>query len=208
MNARIPAYVRSLDMISATGLTATLRSCPEVQIVDEHDIDAETIGVIAADTLDDPTIDLIKSVRKLGCPHFVLITSVVRDMTLMNAVELGVRAVAGRSEATPTRLVQLLRVAAQGEATMPANILGRLLKQVSRLQNEVLAPQGLNAVGLSERETEMLRLVSRGLSTREIADKLSYSERTVKNVLHSVTTRFHLRNRSHAVAYALHEGLI
>ncbi len=44
--------------------------------------------------------------------------------------------------------------------------------------------------------------------TAEIARTLSYSERTVKNVLHDVTTRRQLRNRSHAVAYALRQGLI
>lgn len=208
MTARIRTYVRSLDMISVAGLTSTLHTCPEVEVVDASAIDAKTVGVIASTTLDDSTIELIKDVRALGCRQFVLISNVEQDMTLMTAVELGVCAVAERSEATASRLVQLLRVAAEGEATMPASVLGRLLKHVSRLQHDVLTPQGLNVVGLSDRETEMLRLVSRGLSTREIASHLNYSERTVKNVLHGVTTRFRLRNRSHAVAYALHEGLI
>ena len=40
------------------------------------------------------------------------------------------------------------------------------------------------------------------MDTGEIASKLSYSERTVKNVMHGLTTRLHLRNRAHAVAYA------
>jgi DNA-binding CsgD family transcriptional regulator len=50
--------------------------------------------------------------------------------------------------------------------------------------------------------------VAEGLDTDEIAGRLSYSVRTVKNILHAVTTRFHLRNRAHAVAYALREGFI
>jgi len=54
----------------------------------------------------------------------------------------------------------------------------------------------------------VLRLVAEGWDTAQIATKLSYSERTVKNVLHDVTTRLQLRNRSHAVAYAMREGLI
>ncbi|MFF7634677.1 LuxR C-terminal-related transcriptional regulator [Kitasatospora sp. NPDC008050] len=61
---------------------------------------------------------------------------------------------------------------------------------------------------LSERETGILRLVADGLDTAEIADTLGYSERWVKNVLHGLTTRLSLRNRSHAVAYALRRGLI
>ena len=54
----------------------------------------------------------------------------------------------------------------------------------------------------------VLRLVADGHDTAEIARELCYSERTVKNVLHDLTTRLQLRNRSHAVAYALREGLI
>ena len=42
----------------------------------------------------------------------------------------------------------------------------------------------------------------------EIARRLCYSDRTVKNIIHDVVTRLQLRNRSHAVAYALREGLI
>ena len=54
----------------------------------------------------------------------------------------------------------------------------------------------------------MLRLVADGHDTAEIATELSYSQRTVKNILHDLTTRLQLKNRSHAVAYAVREGLI
>jgi len=72
----------------------------------------------------------------------------------------------------------------------------------------VLEPRGLRLSGISARETDVLRLIAQGLSTREIAKKLCYSERTVKSLLHDVTVRFELRNRSHAVAFAVREGLI
>jgi DNA-binding NarL/FixJ family response regulator len=70
------------------------------------------------------------------------------------------------------------------------------------------APRELRLQVLSERETTVLRLISEGYDTREIADALCYSERTVKNVIHDVTTRLQLRNRAHAVAYAVRHGLI
>ena len=62
--------------------------------------------------------------------------------------------------------------------------------------------------GLTEREIEVLRLVAEGLDTAEIAEKLAYSERTIKNVIHDITSRLCLRNRTHAVAWAVREGLI
>ena len=58
------------------------------------------------------------------------------------------------------------------------------------------------------RSIDVLRLVADGLDTGEIAQRLSYSERTIKNVIHDVTSRLHLRNRSHAVAFAMRTGVI
>ena len=53
-----------------------------------------------------------------------------------------------------------------------------------------------------------LRLLAEGYDTAAIADTLAYSERTIKNVIHDVTSRLHLRNRSHAVAFAMRTGVI
>ena len=61
---------------------------------------------------------------------------------------------------------------------------------------------------LTTREEQVLRLIADGHATREVAAELCYSERTVKNVLHDVTTKLGARTRSHAVAYALRTGLI
>lgn len=72
----------------------------------------------------------------------------------------------------------------------------------------MLIPRGFTFSGLTERETEVFRMVAEGMDTGEIAHALSYSERTVKNIVHGVTTRLQLRNRSHAVAYVVREGLI
>jgi DNA-binding NarL/FixJ family response regulator len=101
-----------------------------------------------------------------------------------------------------------VRHAAAGDGSVPPDLLGRLLRQVGRLQRQVLAPRGLTFTGLSEREVDVLRLVADGLDTSEIARHLSYSERTIKNVIHDITTRLQLRNRAQAVAYAMREGLI
>ena len=54
----------------------------------------------------------------------------------------------------------------------------------------------------------MLTLLADGHDTAEVGRRLFYSERTVKNVVHDVTSRFDLRNRTHAVAYAIREGYI
>jgi DNA-binding CsgD family transcriptional regulator len=58
------------------------------------------------------------------------------------------------------------------------------------------------------RELDVLRLAGEGLTTVEIAERLGCSERTVKMALQAVLERFGLRNRTHAVAYAIRAGLI
>jgi DNA-binding NarL/FixJ family response regulator len=130
------------------------------------------------------------------------------DKDVVIAVEAGVVGMVRRCDATPERLVAVILAAADGEGSLPPDLLGRLLDQVGSLQRQVLQPRGITFTGLATREIEVLRLIADGCDTSEIANRLAYSERTVKNVLHDVTTRLQLRNRSHAVAYALRQGLI
>jgi DNA-binding NarL/FixJ family response regulator len=61
---------------------------------------------------------------------------------------------------------------------------------------------------LTDREQQVLALIAAGHPTREVAQRLSYSERTVKNVLHDIVTKLGARSRSQAVAHAVREGLI
>lgn len=208
MTTRIPVYVHAADPISQVGLSTQLRTRPELELVDSVTADLAPVAVVAVESVDDHTLELLRSLRGNGCHGTVLIVSVLDDLSLLAVIEAGVSALTHRAEATPTRIAQLAINTASGEAALPPDLLTRLFRQVSRLQHDVLAPMGLAVTGLSPRETEVLRLVADGLDTDEIAHRLSYSVRTVKNVLHAVTTRFHLRNRSHAVAYAMREGFI
>lgn len=206
MTGRVPVHVCALDPISEIGVATTLRPRPEVLLVDEPDSSAVT--VVVAESVDEQTQALMRRVQGKGCRRIVLVAASVDDAALLAAIEFGVCALIGRAESTPERLAHVAVRAASGDGTLPPDMLGRLLEQVGRLQRHVLSPRGLSISGLSHREAKVLGLVADGLDTHEIATTLAYSERTVKNVLHDITNRFQLRNRSHAVAYALREGLI
>ncbi len=164
--------------------------------------------MVVADAVDEETLTTLRSLKRQGRSRAVLIATQLGDGDLVRAVEAGVVGLIRRAEARPDRLVAAIRAAAAGEGTVPPDLLGKLLDEVGRLQRTVLGPRGIPFSGLAAREVEVLRLVAEGWGTAQIARKLSYSERTVKNVLHDVTTRLQLRNRSHAVAYAMREGLI
>ena len=95
----------------------------------------------------------------------------------------------------------------EGGPEQPQRTVAELLRHVRRLQEQVLAPEG-GPDRLSAREASVLRLMADGLDTAEIAGRLAYSERTIKNVFYGITARLNLRNRPHAVAYALRKGMI
>jgi DNA-binding NarL/FixJ family response regulator len=195
------------DPISQAGIASQLRPRPETCVIDDN-VDAAAVALVVCDTVDEQVTTVVKAIQRNGCPKVVLVATRLDDAGLLAAAEVGVSGLLRRQEAQPERLVAAIQAAVAGDGTVPPDLLGRLLAQVGRLQRQVLTPRGLTFSGLSERELEVLRLVADGLDTSEIAERLCYSDRTVKSVIHDVTTRLQLRNRSHAVAYALREGLI
>jgi DNA-binding NarL/FixJ family response regulator len=208
MPQRIPVAVYARDPISQAGIASQLRTRPEVVVAENGDAAAATVAVVVADEVDDQTIQTMRAVQRGGCRRVLLVATRLDDGALLSAVEAGACGMLRRSEAVTERLLGAIRTAAAGDGTVPPDLLGRLLDQVGRLQRQVLTPRGLTFAGLTDRETKVLRLVADGYDTNEIASTLAYSERTVKNVIHDVTARLQLRNRSHAVAYALRAGLI
>jgi DNA-binding NarL/FixJ family response regulator len=208
MSGPIATYVHGLDPISRAGVISQLRMRPELRIVDEMEVDAATVAVVVTDLLDDDTVRAMRALRRGDLPRLVLVATVLDESALVAAAEVGVGGLLRRVDATPDALVRTIRRVAAGDGEIPPDLLGRVLDQLGRLQRQVLGPRGLTFAGLTPRETEVLRLVADGFDTAEIAGRMCYSERTVKNVLHDLTTRLQLRNRSHAVAYAVREGLI
>jgi DNA-binding NarL/FixJ family response regulator len=160
------------------------------------------------DRVDDEAARVVSAIQRNGIPRVLLVVADLDDSGLIAGVEAGACGLVRRRDAVPERLVEAVQSAAAGDGSVPPDLLGRLLEHVGRLQRQVLTPRGISINGLSEREIDVLRLVADGLDTAQIASQLAYSDRTVKNIIHDLTARLNLRNRSHAVAYAVREGLI
>lgn len=208
MSGRVNVFVFGEDPISQAGVATQLRSRPEVLVVDEADIDRADVAVVIVDEMDEDCARTVRAVQRNGCPRVVLVVGTLDDAGLMVAVEVGACGVLRRREATPERLAAAATSAANGDGTLAPDLLGRLMAQMGRLQRQVLAPRGIGPNGLTDRELDVLRLLAEGNDTGEIANRLAYSERTIKNIIHDLTSRLNLRNRSHAVAYAVKSGLI
>lgn len=206
MSTAITTFVHGHDPITQAGVVSQLRTRPEIRIVDAPD--QAMVAVVIADQVDASVTRLLRTMRKDNKPRLLLVATTIDDAALVAAAEAGVGGLLRRADASADLMVRTIVRVASGEGEVPPDLLGRLLEQVGRLQRQVLAPRGLTFSGLTPREADVLRMVADGHDTAEIAKALCYSERTVKNVLHDLTTRLQLRNRSHAVAYAVREGLI
>ncbi|PWG08096.1 DNA-binding response regulator [Streptomyces sp. V2] len=200
--------VYAADPVLRVGVVQQLRQRPEVAFVDDADADSADISLVVVDSVDDDVAALLQRLRHNTATRTGLVVGTLGSGALQRVVECGVTAVLRRAEADQDRLVHLVTALANGEGVLPGDLLGELLAHVGSLQRAALDPRGVSLSTLTTREADMLRLVSEGLDTAEIARKTSYSERTVKNVLHEITTRLQLRNRAHAVGYALRNGLI
>ncbi len=152
--------------------------------------------------------DFIRELRTRTEASVLVCSGRSEQRELLAAVEAGAAGYVWKETLTPDALVASLRTAATGSGVIAPDMLGDLLRTIARASNEILEPRGLSLSPLTVREQEVLRLVADGHPTREVAKRLSYSERTVKNVIHDVVTKFNARSRSQAVAAAVREGLI
>lgn len=196
------------DPILREGALSQLRPYPEITLREETDCGPGTVALLVDDVLDEAVLTRLRRLVRSDGARAVLVVGALRESELLDVIECGVGTIVWRHEATAHRLVQAVLAAALGHGDLPADLLGRLINQVGTLHRSASGRPGAPSAGLTPREVDVLRLVAEGLDTGEIAGKLSYSERTVKNVMHGLTTRLHLRNRAHAVAHALREGYI
>lgn len=205
---RIPISIHADDPISLTGVAGALKPRPEVLVLQAEEAHQAKVAVVVSDGVTEQTLRILRSTTRASGAPLVLIVTQIKECDLVAVAAEGVLGLVRREEASPERLVAVVRSAAAGEGAVPPDLLGRLMDQVRHVQNQVLAPRGLHFNGLTDREIDILRLVAEGFSTVEIAAKVAFSERTVKQILHDIQVRFQLRNRCHAVAQALRHGLI
>lgn len=206
---RVRVAAWASDTITLNGLTQTLMGRLDVFLAtDELPEDVDAL-VFAADRVNAEAMATLRRVVGQTATPVVLVASELDRTHLLSAVECRVVAVLHRGAASEERLVNAIALAAKGSAALPPDLLGDLLRQVHELQQEVLAPLGLNnSARMTPREIEVVRLLAEGWDTEEIGNRLCYSERTVKSIIYTMTNRLKLRNRPQLVAYGLRAGVI
>ncbi|GIG41140.1 response regulator transcription factor [Cellulomonas phragmiteti] len=207
--------VQGGDALTRAGLRSVLDTLTDVQV--EHveveqpgDLAQAEVVVVVLETVSARAVDAVRRLAsRPGCRP-VLVVGEVSTEAVALVVQAGAVGVLRRREATAEGVGALLHAVASGEAVVPVDLLAALLPRTSAEHPSAPARPGhvLALTGVNDRERSVLRLLGEGADTREIARRLAYSERTVKVVVQDLTRRFGLRNRTHAVAYAVRHGLI
>jgi DNA-binding NarL/FixJ family response regulator len=197
--------VHAADPVTRAGIVGQLRRAWDVDVVEQRGPRA-AVALVVADSVDDT---ILRRVQELGQARSAVVIVVARldARAVLPLLGHGVRAVLTRWEATAERLLAVLRSVANGGVELPPSVL-RLLIDHAGFGRQVPDRPRLHVATLNPREREVLTLVADGLSTREVAVRMAYSERTIKNILQDLTARLQLANRTQAVAYALRNGWI
>ncbi|MFI0485408.1 response regulator [Actinomadura sp. 9N215] len=198
------------------GFGLILRSQPDIQVVGERDDGGDVVQAAAECTPDVvcmdvrmPGTDGIEATRRLraadGPPVCILTTFDDEDL-LWSAVDAGARGFELKS-ATPENLIEAVRTVASGGTWIDGTLLGPILDSYRRVARPA-ARQDNRVHALTERELDVLRLMARGASNREIADRLFLAETTIKTHIGTLFTKLGARDRAAAIVFAYDAGLV
>ena len=159
-----------------------------------------------------PGLDGIEATRRIlaadapetAGPRVLVLTTFDLDEYVYAAIRAGASGFLLK-DTTPEGLVAAVRVVAAGDQLLAPSVTRRLVERFSRVPATSSSP-ALDR--LTARETEVLRLMARGMSNTEIADLLVVSESTVKSHVAHVLAKLELRDRAQAVVVAYELGLV
>lgn len=202
MGAPVHVGVVGLDPVLEAGTRSTLLASPELALCEPGEA---RVVVLTVDRLGPAELDTVRITRAYQQrPAVVLVAGALAPGDALHALAAGARGLLLRREADASRLTHAVLAADQDDCTLPTDLLEQVLDEPADARHG----EGWAGGALSDRERSVLRLVADGHETAEIAQRLAYSPRTVTTVVHDITQRFRLRNRAHAVAYALRAGLL
>ncbi len=186
------------DVVATTGegrqavrIAAAAR--PDVVVLDLQLPDVSGVEVING------LLEAVPGVRVL------MLSASGEQQSVLDAVKAGASGYLLKSAAQAEFLDAVGRTAA-GDTVFTAGLAGLVLGEFRRLAVEPPPADGM-APKLTERETEVLRLVAKGLSYRQIADRLVLSHRTVQNHVQNTLGKLQLHNRVELTRYAIEQGL-
>ncbi len=212
MSENIRLFITDDHKIVRKGMGALLATEPDIEVVGEaaNGIEAVTaVSEIRPDVilmdLVMPKMDGIEAIRQITHDwpeaRILVMTSFATDDKVFPAIKAGAIGYLLK-DSGPDALVQAIRQVHRGEPSLHPKIAKKMLMELGR-------PSGQKPTTdpLTERESDVLALVARGLSNQEIAQELVISEATVRTHVSHILSKLHLASRTQAALYALREGI-
>lgn len=199
------------------GLALVLAAEPDIEIVGEASHGAEAVDraadlqphVVVMDVRM-PGMGGIEATRRIRqaqpATRVVMLTGSTEDDDLLGALRAGATGYLLK-EIAIEELAPAVRAIARGQALVSPSMAARLVTEFNALSRRV-DEQHDHAPRLTDREIEVLRLVARGCSNKEIAAELVIAENTVKNHVRNILEKLQLRTRMEAALYAVRERLV
>ncbi|WP_410816411.1 response regulator [Micromonospora sp. 050-3] len=200
------------------GFRALLDSDPQIEVVAEAEDGESAVAAVAVHRPDVvlmdirmPKLDGIAATRKVLAavdpPHVLILTTFDTDENVFDALEAGAVGFLVK-DTPPAQLLEAVRSAVRGGAVISPSTTRRLVDHLvaARLRRDRPAPPALAA--LTGREREVLGLIARGCSNREIAGRLHIAELTAKTHVSRVLTKLAVESRVQAAVVAYETGLV
>lgn len=196
------------------GMAQVLESEPDMTVIAqaENGLEAVTLArkhepnIVLLD-INMPELDGVMAAKRITTDlpetRIIILTMYRRDDYVFEAIKVGASGYLLK-EAELDELLAAIRTVAEGGAVIDPAIAMRVLAELRQPKKPKKPAKPI----LNEHDIEILKLLVEGMSNKEIADRLSISEKTVRNRLSLIFRKLHLENRTQAALYALKEGLV
>ncbi len=212
---RLRVAVVDDQALMRTGFRMILESA-DIDVVAEAENGLEALTVVAESAPDVvlmdirmPELDGVEATRRItasdSTSRVLILTTFDLDEYVYDALRAGAAGFLLK-DAPPEKLIDAVKIVAGGEALLAPSVTRRLVEEFAARTSGVAPIAGLDT--LTERETEVLQAMARGLSNAEIAEALYVGETTVKTHVGRVLMKLGVRDRVQAVVAAYESGLI
>ncbi len=200
------------------GFRALLDAEPDIQVVAEASGGRALLDAIRATPVDVALLDVrmpdgdglwtteqIAAEPALDAVRVVIVTTFELDEYVARAIRAGASGFLLK-DTDPVDLIRAVRVVADGDALLSPRVTRRLLERAATGLRDVIDPALL--AHLTDRETEVLRLVAQGMTNDEIATRLFLSPLTAKTHVSRILQKLHARDRAQLVVIGYESGLV
>jgi DNA-binding NarL/FixJ family response regulator len=200
-----------------SGFSVLLNAQPDIEVIGEA-VNGQQAITQAAELFPDvilmdvrmPVLDGLQATREItampDAPKILVLTTFDLDDYVYEALRSGASGFLLK-DASATELANAVRLVAAGDALLAPGVTRRLIAEFARM-GAPRAPSRKQLDGLTDRESEVLALVARGMSNAEIAGHLVVAEQTIKTHVGRILMKLGLRDRTQAVVLAYESGLV